>query len=117
MTYQNYNNNYFPNQSRFFSGLKGHPVASFDEVKATSVDFDGSISYFPDLANNKIYTKQVNFDGTVSMNMYELKPIEPQLTTDYITRKEFEETLAKILTVKPQVVKKEEKKVPAVTDF
>jgi len=51
------------------------------------------------------------------MNMYELKPIEPQLTTDYITRKEFEETLAKILTVKPQVVKKEEKKVPAVTDF
>lgn len=29
--------------------------------------------------------------------MYELKPIEPQLTTDYVTRQEFEQAIAKIL--------------------
>ena len=39
-------------------GLKGRPVTSLEEVKAAAVDFDGSISFFPDLANGKIYTKQ-----------------------------------------------------------
>jgi hypothetical protein len=37
--------------------LKGRPVASLDEAKATSIDFDGSVFYFPDLANRRIYTK------------------------------------------------------------
>jgi hypothetical protein len=37
------------------------------------IDFDGSVFYFSDLANKKIYTKQFNLDGTVSLNMYELK--------------------------------------------
>jgi hypothetical protein len=55
--------------------LKGRPVASLDEVRATSIDFDGSIFYFPDLANKRIYTKQINVDGTSTLNMYELKPI------------------------------------------
>lgn len=35
-------------------------MSSIDEVKAMTIDFDGTIFYFPDLANNKIYTKQVN---------------------------------------------------------
>ena len=77
--------------------LKGRPVTSVEEVRGMPIDFDGSIFYFPDLANNRIYTKQINLDGTASLNMYELKPIEPQLTTDYITRQEFEQTIAKIL--------------------
>ena len=72
--------------------LKGKPVTSIDEVRATSVDFDGSISYFPDLANGKIYTKQINMDGTSKILMYE--PVEiPQPVmsnnTDFITRDEF----------------------------
>ena len=33
------------------------PVASLDEVRAISIDFDGSVFYFPDYANRKIYTK------------------------------------------------------------
>lgn len=32
--------------------------------------------------------------------MYELKPIEPQLTTDYVTRQEFKETLEKLFNMK-----------------
>ena len=82
-------------------GLKGRPVSSLDEVRATSVDFDGSISFFPDLANKRIYTKQINLDGTAAINMYELKnlPIEPTatgLSNNYVTKEEFDETLKKI---------------------
>lgn len=77
--------------------IKGHPVSSIDEVRATSIDFDGSIFYFPDLANKKIYTKQINLDGTSTLNIYELKniPVEPSLT-QYVTREEFEATLGQI---------------------
>lgn len=73
--------------------LKGRPVASLEEVRATGIDFDGSIFYFPDLANKRIYTKQINLDGTASLNMYELKEIPPETpinTSMYITREEFD---------------------------
>ena len=68
------------------------PVSSLDEVKASPIDFDGSVFYFPDLANHRIYTKQIQMDGTAAINMYELKEI-PKVgspTGDYITREEFE---------------------------
>ena len=101
-----YNNypNYYPQvqQSRpQMIGLKGRPVSSLDEVRATSVDFDGSIFFFPDLANKRIYTKQINLDGTAAISMYELKnlPIEPTasgLSNNYVTKEECEETLKKI---------------------
>lgn len=73
--------------------LKGRPVSSIEEVRATTIDFDGSVFYFPDLANKRIYTKQINMDGTNTVNMYELKPIPvPQAInpSQYITREEFE---------------------------
>ena len=65
-------------------------------MKAATVDFDGSVFYFPDLANKHIYTKQINADGTSSVNMYELKPIPtPQAVnpSQYVTREEFEAAL------------------------
>lgn len=77
--------------------IKGRPVSSIDEVRATSIDFDGSVFYFPDLANKKIYTKQINLDGTSTLNVYEMKntPVEPN-PTQYVTREEFEATLGQI---------------------
>lgn len=68
-----------------------------EEVKAIPVDFDGSIFYFPDIANKRIYTKQINMDGTASLNMYELKeiPIEAP-KADYITREEFNQALEQL---------------------
>ena len=63
-----YSNNYFqaptqpPRQPSY--SLKGRPVSSLEEARALSIDFDGSVFYFPDLANKKIYTKQINMDGT-----------------------------------------------------
>lgn len=75
------------------------PVSSIDEVRAASIDFDGSVFYFPDLANKKIYTKQINMDGTAQLNMYELQEMpvsEQQIQMDpnnFITRVEFEDTI------------------------
>ena len=82
----------------YFS-IKGRPVASIEEARAMSIDFDGSVFYFPDLANQRIYTKQINMDGTASLNVYELKetPVAPEVDTSiYITRAEFEEALAQL---------------------
>lgn len=62
-------------------GIKGRPVSSIDEVRATTIDFDGSVFYFPDLANKKIYTKQINYDGTSTLNVYELKPMPAQASS------------------------------------
>lgn len=78
------------------------PVSSIEEVKAASVDFDGSVFYFSDLANKRIYTKQINLDGTAQLNMYELKemPITEQPvavdTSNFITRGEFEEAMNRL---------------------
>ena len=77
-------------------GLKGRPVSSLEEARATGIDFDGSVFYFPDLANKRIYTKQINLDGTASLNMYELKEIPLPTAIDtgnFITRQEFNEAM------------------------
>jgi hypothetical protein len=63
------------------------PVSSVEEVKASPIDFDGSVFYFPDIANKRIYTKGINLDGTVSINVYELKTIADQsMISSYVTR-------------------------------
>lgn len=110
--YQNYN--YYPQQPQTQQtaytprsqiqpinpqlGLKGRPVSSLEEARATTIDFDGSIFYFPDLANRKIYTKQINMDGTASLKMYVLQemPVENLNgvnTSAFITRDEFESVI------------------------
>ena len=100
-----YNNYYQPNQTpaaayqpqiRPSVGLKGRPVSSIDEARASSVDFDGTVFYFPDLANKCIYTKQINLDGTATLLMYELKEIPVPSQPNFITREEFENTIAQL---------------------
>ena len=84
--------------------LKGRLVSSLEEARATSIDFDGSVFYFPDLANKRIYTKQINIDGTASLYVYELRetPIENEASgfvpsvEKFVTREEFERVLAEL---------------------
>ena len=82
--------------------LKGRLVSSLEEARATSIDFDGSIFYFPDLANRRIYTKQINLDGTATLNMYELREMptinEQQVfaSTNFVTRDEFDQVVAQL---------------------
>ena len=82
-----------PQYQMMTQGLKGRPVSSFEEARAMTIDFDGSTFFFPDLANKRIYTKQINMDGTASLFVYELReqPIEPAIShTNFVTREEFE---------------------------
>lgn len=89
--------------------LKGRLVSSLEEARATSIDFDGSVFYFPDLANKRIYTKQINMDGTASLYVYELRemPTEEEKSSlvpsvdKFVTREEFERVLAQLLPQKP----------------
>ena len=84
--------------------LKGRLVSSLEEARATSIDFDGSVFYFPDLANKRIYTKQINMYGTASLYVYELRdlPIEEEKSSfvpsveKFVTREEFERVLAEL---------------------
>ena len=73
-------------------GLKGRPVSSIEEVRAAQIDFDGSLFVFPDVANKRVYTKQINLDGTASMKIYTL--VENTLPTpSYVTKEEFDSTI------------------------
>lgn len=100
-----------PQQQTF---LKGRMVSSIEEARASAIDFDGSVFYFPDLANKRIYTKQINVDGTATLNMYVLQPIpipqEQQPAQDYITREEFQKFVE---SLKP----KEEKAKSEIMNF
>ena len=107
---QNPTYSYFQNQTYVrpqVPMLKGRPVSSIEEAKAAAIDFDGSVFYFPDLANKRIYTKQINLDGTATMSMYELKemPVPQMMSSEaaFITREEFEEALAQIRASIPAV--------------
>lgn len=94
------------------NGLKGRLVSSLEEARATSIDFDGSIFYFPDLANKRIYTKQINMDGTATLNVYELRevpimnenPQVPQSMNNFITRDEFEQVIGQIQQKLPKEI-------------
>lgn len=75
------------------ASLKGRPVSSIDEAKAAQIDFDGSISLFPDIAHNKVYTKQVMLDGTASLLTYALVQEKQPEQPAYVTRDEFNRTI------------------------
>ena len=105
----NYPQQQYPTQQMGYSGYRApqypqwsqapnnnqqvRPVSSIEEVRACPIDFDGSVFYFADVANKKIYTKQINLDGTVSINLYELKTDQAANSSSYVTRQEFEETI------------------------
>ena len=102
--YQTPRNYYTP-----YVGLKGRPVSSIEEARATGIDFDGSIFYFPDIANKRIYTKQINLDGTPTFNMYELKDIPVSAPQgDFVTREEFNEVISKLMELQPKEKEKVE---------
>ena len=94
--------------------LKGRPVSSIDEVRAAQIDFDGSVFLFPDMANKKIYTKQINLDGTASLNCYALQDLtqpQTQPSPQYVTKEEFDAVVAKLTS---QLEEKSKTTAPAI---
>lgn len=54
------------------------------------------------MTNNRIYTKQINMDGTASFKVYELRatPIETMTMpnmSNFVTREEFEQLKAALI--------------------
>lgn len=101
----NYPNNYYAQNNPYLAmgqgmmnnqttanTLKGRPVCSLEEVKAAPIDFDGSLHIFPDISNNKIYTKQLGMDGIVKLNVYDLSQIPSSSSNinleNYVTKEE-----------------------------
>ena len=106
-------NNYMGNQRiesqdlLSYQFLKCRPVSSKDEARACQIDLDGSLWVFTDLGNDKIYTKQINKDGTATFRTYSFVEDEsPYGSNEYVTKEEFNKVvqtlMAAIQPVNPQ---------------
>lgn len=90
------------------------PVSSIEEVRAYPIDFDGSVFYFPDIANRKIYTKSINMDGTVAIHLYELRDLplaDHPNDSSYITRQEFEDAINQLRLAYEEILRSKEQEM------
>lgn len=87
------------------TALKGRPVSSYDEAKASMIDFDGSLFVFTDIANKCIYTKQIALDGSAELKTYVLQEKQEQAEQlkepqqqkiEYVSKEEFEQRINEI---------------------
>lgn len=62
-------------------GIKGRPVSCFEEAKSYPIEWDGSLYVFPDLHNNRIYTKQPMLDGSCPTKCYIEQPIQQNISS------------------------------------
>ncbi len=78
--------------------LKCRPVSSKEEARAFQIDLDGSLWVFTDLGNGKIYTKQVNNDGTATFRTYAFVEDEnPYGSNQYVTKEEFNKVIQALM--------------------
>ena len=70
--------------------IKGRVVTSIDEVKGAMIDLDGGVHVFTDFGNHKIYTKQINLDGTATINTYSLDVPTPTEPPVVVNKEEFD---------------------------
>lgn len=78
--------------------LKCRPVSSKEEAQAYQIDLDGSLWVFTDLGSDKIYTKQVNNDGTATFKTYIFTEDEnPYTLTEYVTKEEFNKVVQNLM--------------------
>lgn len=84
-------------ESQMVPTLRGRPVASLEEVRAIPIDFDGSTFYFPDVSNNRIYTKQIGLNGQAVFKMYQLAELpaapQPVSAQEFVSKEEFTQAL------------------------
>lgn len=80
--------------------LKCRPVSSREEAKAAQIDLDGSLWVFTDVGNERIYTKQINPNGTASFMTYQKVEDEiPQYlaSNEYVTKEEFNKVIQALM--------------------
>ena len=118
--YDNYMGNQRINSQELLSRqyIKCRPVSSKDEARACQIDLDGSLWVFTDIGNGKIYTKQINNDGTAAFKTYAfVKDENPyDSSTEYVTKEEFNKVIqtlaAAIHPAQQQVQNNTETKAP-----
>lgn len=83
--------------------LKGRPVSSYDEAKASMIDLDGTLFVFTDIANHCIYTKQILLDGSAELKTYVLQEQKQnetkrsgELNEGYVLKKDFDITVKEL---------------------
>jgi hypothetical protein len=54
------------------SYLKGRLVTGVEEARAAQIDLDGSSTFFPSLAEGRIYEKSIDLNGVPVFKVYEL---------------------------------------------
>ena len=78
--------------------LKCRPVASKEEARASQIDLDGSLWVFIDVGNEKVYTKQINNDGTAKFKTYSLMADEdPYISPEFVTKEEFNKVVQNLM--------------------
>lgn len=88
-------NNMQPYQNKV-TGLNGKVVDSIDVVKATDIQLDGSISYFPIADGSAIATKQLQKDGTSKIAIYKLATDTEEVKTEYATLTDLNKAISTI---------------------
>lgn len=99
--YSNVYTNYYGvnQQQQMQQTLKGRPVSSYDEAKASMIDLDGSLFVFTDVTNKRIYTKQILLDGSAEFKTYVLQEQKEsnkevnEDTNDYVLKRDFEKAI------------------------
>ena len=86
-------------QNHFF---KCRPVSSKEEARACQIDLDGSLWIFTDPTHQRIYTKQIQTDGSAAFKTYVYQ--EEQENTygdDYVTKNDLARTVEYIMSLIP----------------
>ena len=86
-TYTNVNQNQY---------LRCRPVSSKEEARAFQIDLDGSLWVFTDIGNQKIYTKQINGDGTATFKTY-TQAADDTYSNEYVTKDEFNKVVQSLV--------------------
>lgn len=83
--------------------VKCRAVTSIDEAKAAMIDLDGSMTIFTDLGHGKIYTKQINLDGTATLNSYALEAQSGAEASETRIKARFEEIESDIKALREEI--------------
>lgn len=98
--------------------LKCRPVSSKDEARAYQIDLDGSLWVFTDVGNGRIYTKQINNDGTATFKTYVFTEDENPYSNQYVTKDEFNKVIQALMaSIQSQTPSQAEEKKTVVTNF
>lgn len=90
--------------------LKGRPVTCFEEAQGIAIDFDGSLNIFPDIANKRIYTKQLLNDGSCPVKCYVEQPI-PQNSSSRIDEQPISNKIIQELQSKVEMLEQQLKEL------